>query len=158
MGKWISQESCNAQPANTSATCRTTSAHATPTILPLMPWSSSSASGLGNMCPLPVAHTTTRGVEQALVVAAAHLAASVRVERAPKRLIQMISAEVFRRISGGNDVRAEQETVRIALEQGGDALHRSGRLYQVFRDLIPRDVEMHMPERGILKHLLDKHG
>src|SRR5262249_43299248 len=104
------------------------------------------------MCLLPGPDSAPALIKDPFVVPLAHLEARLRREQAENRRPHVEHGEVRARTLGSDRVGAEQEAVRVLVEHRGDTLDRRRRRDGVLGDLVPRDVERDVAERGIAHH------
>src|SRR5215218_4911838 len=114
----------------------------------------SSSSSSGRVCRLPGPHLEPRRVEQPGEVGLARVRARLGAERTPQRRIHLEDGEVRRRVGGCDVVGAEEESVRVPVDQGRRPLDRLRRGDDVLRDLVPRDVEVDVSHGRILEDAL----
>src|SRR6185369_15930226 len=105
--------------------------------------------------PFPRTDILPRLVEQPLVVALEDLLQRRLVDAVEHRLPHVVDREIGARVLGRDGVGAEEEALRMAVEHGDRGVDRLGRGDRVLGDLVPRDVEAQVRERGVVDQRLD---
>ena len=99
----------------------------------------------------PRADAGAGGVEQALVVLLADGETGFGGQLRKNRFPELEHTHGARVVRLSYDVRAEEETVGKAVEEGSGLLLDLGGGDRIFRELIPRNVEIQMRECRILE-------